>query len=92
MNKTKIFIIGGLLAGALFAVGQPAFADFDYGWRGGYHHTSYIEMLNRRLTRNEIELRRDLRNGAGPAEIAFDRRQIARDRRLLSEAYGWCRW
>ena len=102
MNKTKKLIFGGLIAASLLAAGTPAFADWDYGWRGGeiqrdyrYNHTSYIEMLKRRLFRNEIELRRDLRNGAGPAEIAFDRRQIARDRRLLAEAYdngGWRRW
>jgi len=107
MNKPKKWIFGGLIAASLLAAGQPAFADFDYGWRGGelrrdygYRDYSYIEMLKRRLFRNEMELRRDLRNGASPAEIAFDRRQIARERRLLAEAYaelerdggGWHRW
>jgi hypothetical protein len=102
MNKSKRLLLGGLIAVSLLAAGQSARADVDYGWRGGeirrdygYRDYSYIEMLKRRIFRNEIELRRDLRNGTGPAEIAFDRRQIARDRRLLVEAYdraGWHGW
>ncbi len=97
MNKTKNLIVGGLIAASLLAAGTPAFADWDYGWRGGEIRRDYTDIaaLKRRLYRSELELRRDLRSGAGPAEIAFDRRQIARDRRLLAEAYdrgGWHRW
>ncbi|HEY6198348.1 MAG TPA: hypothetical protein VI231_07065 [Candidatus Binatia bacterium] len=102
MNKSKKVLLGALLAGTLFAAAQPAFADFDYGWRGGEIRRDYADIaaLKRRLYGSELELRRDLRNGAGPAEIAFDRRRIARDRRLLAEAYaelerdrgGWHRW
>ena len=90
MKKSKKVLLGTLMAGALFAVGQPAFADFGYGWRGGEIRRDYADIaaLKRRLYRSELELRRDLRNGAGPAEIAFDRRQIARGRRLLADAYG----
>ncbi|HEY1372277.1 MAG TPA: hypothetical protein VGH50_07385 [Candidatus Binatia bacterium] len=97
MNKTKNLIFGGLIAASLLAAGTPASADWDYGWRGGEIRRDYTDIaaLKRRLYLSELELRRDLRTGAGPAEIAFDRRQIARHRRLLAEAHdhgGWRRW
>jgi hypothetical protein len=105
MKKPKIILLSAILAGSLFAGGKAALAldygyDHGYGWRGGEIRRDYldVEQLKRRLFRDQLELRRDLRNGAGPAEIAFDRRQIARDRRVLAEAdaelehgrgYGW---
>ncbi len=102
MSKTKKLIFGGLIAASMLAAGTPAFADTFYGWRGGEIRRDYTDIaaLKRRLYRSELELRRDLRNGAGPAEIAFDRRQIAHHRRLLADAYGdlrhdrwgWRRW
>jgi hypothetical protein len=92
MNKSKLIILGGLLAGSLFFGGKPALAvdSWDYGWHGGEIRRDYrdIERFRRKLYRDEMELRRDLRDGAGPGEIARDRRQIARDRQLLAEAYG----
>src|ERR1051325_1674267 len=102
MNKSKKVLLGALLAGTLFAAAQPAFADFDYGWRGGEIRRDYADIaaLKRRLYGSELELRRALRNGAGPAEIASDRRRRARARRLLAEVSaererargGWPRW
>ncbi len=107
MNKIKIALLSGVLAGSLFVGGKAALAsdygyDRGYGWRGGEIRRDYADIaaLKRRLYRSELELRRDLHDGAGPGEIAFDRRQIARDRRPLAEAYaelerdrgGWHRW
>jgi hypothetical protein len=92
MKKSKLIVLGGLLAGALLLGGKPALAldSWDYGWRGGEVRRDYrdVERFKRKLYRDEMELRRDLRDGAGPGEIARDRRQIARDRQLLAEAYG----
>jgi hypothetical protein len=96
MKKSKLIILGALVAGALLAGGKPALAleNWDYGWRGREIRRDYrdVERFKRRLYQDQMELSRDLRNGAHPGEIARDRRQIARDRQLLDEAYadyGW---
>src|SRR5215470_17893220 len=98
MNKPKIVLLSAILAGSLFAGGKAALAsdygyDHGYGWRGGEIHSGFtaVERARHRLFADEAELRRDFRNGAGPGEIAYDRRMIARDRRILAEAqgYGW---
>lgn len=92
MNKSKLIVLGGLVAGALLVGGKPALAldSWDYGWRSREVQRDYrdVEYFKRKLYRDEMELRHDLRDGAGPGEIARDRRQIARDRQLLAEAYG----
>ena len=89
MKKIKIILLSGILAGSLFAGGKAAFA-WDYGWRGGEIRGDYaaIERAKHRLFLDQAEFRSDLRGGAGPAELAFDRRQIARDRRILAAAYA----
>jgi hypothetical protein len=94
MKKMKIVLLSGVLAGSLFVGGRAALAsDYGYGWRDGEIHSSFsaVERARHRLFADEAELRRDLRDGAGWAEIAYDRRMIARDRRILAEAqgYGW---
>jgi hypothetical protein len=101
MKKTKIVLLSAILAGSLFAGGKAALAsDYGYGWRGGEIRGDFaaIERARHRLFLDQLELRRDFRDGAGPGEIAFDRRQIARDRRILAAAhaelehdrgYGW---
>jgi hypothetical protein len=89
MKKTKIILLSAILAGSLFVGGKTASA-YDYGWRGGEIRSDFaaIERAKHRLFLDRLELGRDLRDGAGPVEIAYDRRQIARDRRLLSESYA----
>jgi hypothetical protein len=93
MKKTKIVLLSAILAGSLFVGGKSASA-YDYGWRGGEIRGDYaaIERAKHRLFLDQLELRHDLRMGAGPVEIAYDRRQIARDRRILAAAHGELRY
>jgi hypothetical protein len=100
MKSSKKLIIGLIAAGSLFTA-LPAHAawqrDWHREWRPGYSGYGYEgryysrEQLDdrRELWRDRQELRRDLRRGASPDEIARDRAEIRRDERELYSDRNW---
>jgi hypothetical protein len=78
MRNSKRIITGAVLVAGLFAFSAPALAD----WRD--QRREYRGDV-RDLRNARAELRRDLRRGASPAEIARDRAAIARELRELRE-------
>jgi hypothetical protein len=94
MSRSQQIISAAVLFAGVFAVSQPALAD----WRDRNQRRAYREDL-RDLRNAQRELRRDLRHGAGPEEIARDRAAIARERRELrqyrfgrDDRHGWRRY
>jgi hypothetical protein len=84
MNTTRNLITRTLVVGGLLTLATPALAD---------HRDRRRDL--RELEAARRELRRDLRRGASPAEIARDRASIARERRDLwrdREYWSWNRW
>ena len=89
MRDSKRIISGAVLVAGLFAFSAPALAD----WRDrSNHRREYREDLMD-LRDARTELRRDLRRGAGRAEIARDRAAIARElRELRQHRSDWPRY
>ena len=88
MKLSKSALLGALVVGGLFAVAEPASADYRHGRY--YNNRAEIRSDRRELFNDRRELRRDLRNGASRAEIARDRREIRDDlRELRQDNRGW---
>jgi hypothetical protein len=99
MNKGKKIVAGTLIFGGLLAFASPASA---------YHYRRERFRENRQELREDLrdlrearrEYRRDLRNGAGPRELARDRaairreqREVWHDSREVERDQGWWgRW
>lgn len=80
MTNSKQIISAAVLCAGFFAFTAPAIADS----RDRNYRSEYRQDL-RDLHEARTELRRDLRRGAGQAEIARDRAAIARELRELRE-------
>lgn len=99
MKQLKLMVLGGLAAGALLALAEPASADSRHASRRSAvasefrQHRQDIregrrELHNdlRRLERARREYRQDLRGGAGRAELARDRAAIRRSEREVAQS------
>jgi hypothetical protein len=84
MKKTKRIIAGTLVFGGLLTVAAPAMAQWGHRRELRQDRRELLED-RRDLNAARQEYRRDLRRGAGPAELARDRQAIDRARQELWE-------
>lgn len=80
MKNSKRIISSAVIFAGVFGLSAPVLAD----WRDRNQRSEYRGDV-RDFRGAQRELRRDLRRGAGPGEIARDRAAIARERRELQQ-------